>query len=278
MAQTLKIAHSPDADDIFMAYGLACGAVSVPGVRFEFVKADIEVLNQRTLDGAYPVTAISFGAYPYIKDRYILATAGASMGEADYGPIVVAKSTFSAEHLANATIAVPGKYTSATLLLKLAHPTAKTVVIPFREILAAVTSGRVDAGLLIHESQLQFAAKGCHVVLDLPKWWRTTYALPIPLGTNAIRRDLDPALQSLLATALRDSIRYALDHREAALKYTQDVRDEHFPISFLDRYVEMYVNQRTLAIGDEEQRAVQTLYDAAFEAGLLTERLTPEWI
>lgn len=278
MTQTMTIAHSPDADDIFMAYGLACGAVSVPGVRFEFVKADIEALNQHALDGVYPVTAISFGAYPHIKDRYVLATAGASMGEADYGPIVVAKSAFSAGRLANATIAVPGKYTSATLLLKLAHPAAKTVVIPFREILMAVTSGRVDAGLLIHESQLQFETMGCHAVLDLPAWWRATTALPIPLGTNAIRRDLDTALQSRLAAALRDSIRYALDHREAALQYTQGERDEHFPISFLDRYVGMYVNQRTLAIGDEERRAVQTLYDAAFEAGLLTERLTPEWI
>lgn len=278
MTQTLTIAHSPDADDIFMAYGLANGAVAIPGVQFEFVKDDIEVLNLRALEGVYPVTAISFGAYPYIKDRYALATAGASMGEADYGPIVVAKSTFAAEQLAGATIAVPGQYTSATLLLRLAYPTAKTVIMPFREILAAVTSGRVDAGLLIHESQLQFAAAGCHVVLDLPAWWRQKYHLPIPLGTNAIRRDLDRTLQTQLATALRDSIHYALAHREAALTYTQGVRDEHFPISFLDRYVEMYVNQRTLKIGDEEQRAVQTLFDAAFEAGLLTERLTPEWV
>lgn len=278
MTQLLTIAHSPDADDNFMAYGMACGAVAVPDIRFAFVKDDIEVLNHRAIEGVYPVTAISFGAYPYIKDRYILATAGASMGEVDYGPVVVARSAFSPDRLAGATIAVPGRYTSATLLLRLAHPGAKTVEMPFREILAAVTSGRVDAGLLIHESQLQFASEGCYVVLDLPAWWRRRYGLPIPLGTNAIRKDLPELLQSQLSAALRDSIHYALDHRDAALHHTQETRDGQFSISFLDRYVKMYVNQRTIRIGDEELRAVQTLYDAALEAGLLTEQLTPEWI
>jgi 1,4-dihydroxy-6-naphthoate synthase len=278
MTQTLTIAHSPDADDIFMAYGLASGTVTIPGIRFDCLKEDIEVLNQRALEGVYPVTAISFGVYPYIRDRYRLMTVGASMGEADYGPVVVARSTFSAGQLANATIAVPGRYTSATLFLKLAALTAKTVIMPFHEILSAVTSGRVDAGLLIHESQLQFAAKGCHVVLDLPAWWHQKYELPTPLGTNAIRRDLDDTLQSQLTTALRDSIRYALDHRAAALQHTQALREDHFSISFLDRYVGMYVNQRTLSIGTLERQAVQTLYDAAFEAGLFTERLTPEWV
>lgn len=278
MTHSLTIAHSPDADDIFMAYGLVCGAVTVPDVTFSFVRDDIEVLNQRALTGAYPVTAISFGAYPYIKDRYKLMTVGASMGESEYGPVVVARTNVSAQQLGQETIAIPGHHTSAALVLKLALPSAKTVILPFRDILPAVVAGRVDAGLLIHESQMQFETAGCHILLDLPRWWTERFHLPVPLGTNAIRRDLDPALQETLVAALRDSIRYALDHRNDALHHTQSQQGDGLPISFLDQYVKRYVNQRTLAIGNEERAAVQTLFDAAFEAGAIPAPLTPEWI
>lgn len=271
MTHSLTIAHSPDSDDIFMAYGLACGAVTVPDVSFEFVRDDIEVLNQRALEGIYPVTAISFGAYPHIQNHYKLMTVGASMGESNYGPVVVGKKALG-------TIAIPGHYTSAALLLKLALPNAKTVVMPFREILPAVIAGRVDAGLLIHESQMQFETAGCHILLDLPRWWTERFHLPVPLGTNAIRRDLDPALQETLVAALRDSIRYALEHRADALHYTQTQQGDSLPISFLDQYVKRYVNQRTLVIGNEERAAVQTLFDAAFEAGAIPAPLTAEWI
>lgn len=278
MTHSLTIAHSPDSDDIFMAYGLACGAISVPDVSFDFVRDDIEVLNQRALKGIYPVTAISFGAYPYIQDRYKLMTVGASMGESDYGPVVVARTNVSAQQLGQATIAIPGQYTSAALLLKLALPNAKTVILPFREILPAVIAGRVDAGLLIHESQMQFAAAGCQILLDLPRWWTERFHLPVPLGTNAIRRDLDPALQETLVATLRDSIRYALDHRAAALQHTQAQQGDALPISFLDQYVQRYVNQRTLSIGTEERAAVQALYDAAYEVGALTAPIRAEWV
>lgn len=278
MTQPLTIAHSPDADDIFMAYGLACGAVTIPGVTFSFIMDDIEVLNRCAIEMRYPVTAISFAAYPHILKNYKLMTVGASMGEGDYGPVVVAKNGFDAEKLTTATVAIPGKFTSAALMLQLAYPKIKTEVMPFSEILPAVAGGRVDAGLLIHESQLQFKDDDCQIVFNLPKWWQKNFNLPIPLGTNAISRDLSPELQTQLATAYKDSIRYAWAHRAEALRYTQTTRKGNLPIELLDRYVGMYVNQRTIDIGTEEQRAVQTLYDAAFEAGILTSKITPEWI
>lgn len=278
MTHSLTIAHSPDSDDIFMAYGLACGAVTVPDVSFSFVRDDIEVLNQQALSGIYPITAISFGAYPYIQDRYKLTTVGASMGESDYGPVVIGRNAPDARPLEQAVIAIPGQYTSAALLLKLALPTAKTVIMPFREILPAVLAGRVDAGLLIHESQMQFEGAGCQILLDLPRWWTERFHLPVPLGTNAIRRDLDPALQETLVAALRDSIRYALAHRSEALLYTQAQQGDQLPISFLDQYVQRYVNQRTLSIGTEERAAVQALYDAAYEVGALAAPIRAEWV
>lgn len=274
--QFLTFAHSPDSDDIFMAYGLACKAVTVPDVAFNFVREEIEILNQRAREGRYPMTAVSFAAYPYIQDRYRLMTVGASMGDGDYGPVVVARREIDTDK--PFTVAVPGRRTTAALLLRLACPKAQAVVMPFREVLPAVVQGRVDAGLLIHESQLQFAGQGCRVVVDLPAWWKERSGLPIPLGTNAIRRDLSEALQARLVAGLRASIQYALNHREAALRYTQIEQGDSLPISELDRYVGMYVNQRSLEISSTERQAVQTLFDAALDAGLFTERLTAEWI
>lgn len=274
----IEIAHSPDADDIFMAYGLACMAVTVSGVEFSFVLEDIEILNQCALEGRYPVTAISFAAYPHIQSQYKLMTIGASMGEADYGPIVIAKSGIDANTLQTATVAIPGRFTSSAMILQLAYPKIKTVVMPFSEILPAVTGGQIDAGLLIHESQLQFAAEGCQVIFDLPQWWQKKFNLPIPLGTNALRRDLDPVLQQQLAAGYKNSIRYALANRAEALQYTQATRKGKLPMKLLDRYVGMYVNDRTIEIGVEGQRAVQALYDAAFDAGIITKKITPEWI
>lgn len=278
MTQVLTFAHSPDADDIFMAYGLATGAVTVPDVTFSFILDDIEVLNQRALESQYPVTAISFGAYSHILKNYKLMTVGASMGEADYGPVVVAKTGTTENSLHTATVAIPGRFTSSAMILQLAYPQIKTVVMPFSEILPAVISGKVDAGLLIHESQLQFKDGNCQVIFDLPKWWRNKFNLPIPLGTNAIRRDLDARLQAQLSEAYKDSIRHAWANRAEALRYTQTTRKGNLPIPLLDRYVDMYVNQRTIQIGTEEAQAVQTLYDAAFDAGIITAKLTPEWV
>ncbi len=271
MTQTLTIAHSPDSDDIFMAYGFACGAVTIPGIRFEYVMEDIEVLNQHAINGQYPVTAISFGVYPKIADRYRLMTVGASMGEADYGPIVVALTALPLDILRTRTIAIPGRHTSSALILQMALPGVCTIVMPFHEILPAVAEGRMDAGVLIHESQMQFKDAGCVMVLDLPVWWQKKFNLPIPLGTNALRRDLDPMLQTGLVAAYRASIQYALDHRNAALRHTQKIRAGNLPISLLDQYVSRYVNRRTLAIGDEEQRAVLALLNASSD-------ITPEWI
>lgn len=274
----IQIAHSPDADDIFMAYGLVCCAVTVPDVLFSFVLEDIEVLNQRALEARYPVTAISFAAYPHLQNNYKLMTVGASMGEADYGPVVVAQSGFDSKKLTHATVAIPGRFTSAALILQLVFPQIKTVVMPFSEILPAVVNGRVDAGLLIHESQLQFAAEGCQMVFDLPTWWKEKFNLPIPLGTNAIRRDLDATLQQQLVVAYQNAIRHALTHRTEALCYTQATRKGNLPLDLLDRYVGMYVNDRTVQIDADGKQAVQALYDAAFDAGLFTSRITPEWI
>lgn len=274
----IQIAHSPDADDIFMAYGLATGAVTVPDVTFSFIHDDIEVLNQRALESQYPVTAISFGAYPHLQKNYKLMTVGASMGEADYGPVVVAKTGANANTLHTATVAVPGRFTSSAMILQLAYPGIKTTIMPFSEILPAVISGKVDAGLLIHESQLQFKDEKCHVVFDLPKWWKERFNLPIPLGTNAIRRDLDTRLQVQLSDAYKDSIRFAWANRAEALRYTQTTRKGNLPIDLLDRYVGMYVNDRTVTIDADGRQAVQALYDAAFDAKIVPQKITPEWI
>ncbi len=269
-AREITVAHSPDSDDAFMFYGLATSKVQVPGLRFTHTLSDIQTLNQKAIegDGVYDVTAISFHAYPYLQGKYALMTCGGSVGEG-YGPMVVAPRAYSPGEITKKKIAVPGKLTTAYLALKLFAPGIETEVVPFDQIIPSVLEGKYDAGLIIHEGQLTYDRSGLHRIVDLGKWWSQTTGLPLPLGGNAIRRNLGPELISSVSTALRDSIQYALDHREQALAYAmQFARDLDPPLA--DRFVGMYVNERTLDYGQDGKEAIRRLLDMGHRAGIIS--------
>ncbi|HEX8551448.1 MAG TPA: MqnA/MqnD/SBP family protein [Abditibacteriaceae bacterium] len=270
----ITVAHSPDSDDAFMHYALARHKIDTGDIEFRHVLEDIQSLNVRASQGDYEVTAISIHAYAYLADKYALLPHGASMGER-YGPMIVAREAFSLDQITRQTVAVPGIQTSAYLALKLFAPNIKTQVMPFDEILPAVVRGDVAAGLLIHEGQLTYGDEGLHNIIDLGVWWaQETGGLPLPLGGNAIRRDLEPELARRVSHYLRESIRYALEHRDEALDYAmeyarglEDTRDR------ADTFVGMYVNSRTLDYGDDGRRSVQLFLDRGFEAGIIPHRV-----
>lgn len=263
----ISVAHSPDSDDAFMFYGLATNKIRVPGLKFNHTLTDIETLNRKAMDGFYDVTAISFHAYPYIQDKYALMTCGGSVGE-QYGPMVVAPRAFGLEDLKRMKIAVPGTLTTAYLALKLFAPKIETAVVPFDRIIPEVVAGKYEAGLIIHEGQLTYETSGLHKILDLGKWWHELTGLPLPLGGNAIRRELGPELIAGISKALRDSIQYALDHREEALAYAmQFARDLDHQMA--DRFVGMYVNERTLDYGKDGKEAVEQLLGMGYRAGII---------
>jgi 1,4-dihydroxy-6-naphthoate synthase len=209
--RTITVAHSPDSDDAFMFYGLATNKVRVPGLKFEHTLCDIETLNQKARQGVYDLTAISFHAYPYVQEHYVLLSSGGSVGEG-YGPMIVGQRALTLTDLKQVRIAVPGTLTTAFLALKLFAPEVQYDVVPFDQIIPRVLEGMYEAGLIIHEGQLTYAKSGLYRVLDLGKWWRDQHGLPLPLGGNAIRRELGEELIARVALALRESIQYALDH------------------------------------------------------------------
>lgn len=263
----ITVAHSPDSDDAFMFYALATNKVRVPGLKFTHTLCNIETLNRNALEGHYHLTAISFHAYPYVQEKYALLTSGGSVGE-DYGPMVVAARAFPAEEITNKKIAVPGTMTTAYLALKLFAPQVATEVVPFDQIIPQVVEGRYEAGLIIHEGQLTFARAGLHEILDLGQWWREKTGLPLPLGGNAIRRDLGKKLIASVSRALRESIQYALDHREEALAYAMQFARDLDP-QMANRFVSMYVNQRTLDYGQDGREAVRRLLQMGHKAGII---------
>ncbi len=271
----IRIAHSPDSDDAFMFYALAKDKLPTGKFRFTHTLQDIETLNRKALNGEYEITAISIHAYVYVADKYILLPSGASMGDR-YGPMIVAREPWRQEDLKGKRIAIPGIMTSAYLTMKLFQPDFETEVIPFDQIMDAVLNGNVDAGLLIHEGQLTYASHKLHKIVDLGEWWNETTSLPLPLGGNVIRRDLSKKDIGELSRLLRESIQYALHHREEALEHAmQYARD--LDVDTANRFVGMYVNERTVDYGEEGRRAVQLLLDRAFEAKLIPERITAEF-
>ena len=265
----IGIAHSPDSDDAFMFYGLATNKVQVPGLRFTHTLCDIQSLNQKAIEGngVYDVTAISFHAYPYLQDRYALMACGGSVGEG-YGPMIIAPRAYSDSEIREKTIAVPGKLTTAYLALKLFAPEIQTEVVPFDQIIPSVLQGKYEAGLIIHEGQLTYDRSGLHRIVDLGKWWLQTTGLPLPLGGNAIRRSLGSELISSVSSALRESIQYALEHRDEALAYAmQFARD--LDAQLADRFVGMYVNERSLGYGPDGEEAIRRLLDMGYRAGII---------
>jgi 1,4-dihydroxy-6-naphthoate synthase len=263
----IKLAHSPDSDDAFMFYALATHKLATPGYKYTHVLSDIQTLNDAALTETYDVTALSFAAYPSLRDKYVLLDCGASFGE-NYGPIVVACKSMKREELAGKRIGVPGLKTTAYLTLKLFEPDFEPVVMAFDKIMDAVKNEVVEAGLLIHEGQLLFPQLGMHRVVDLGVWWHEQTGLPLPLGGNAVRRALGPALGLQIAKTIKDSVEYGLDHREEALNYAmQFARDMETDIA--DKFVGMYVNRWTLGYGDRGKQAVRALIERGTAAGLL---------
>lgn len=275
----ITIAHSPDSDDAFMHYALARHKIDAGEYEFEHILQDIETLNRAAANAKYDITALSIHAYAYLSDKYALLSHGASMGE-EYGPMIVSKQEYSPAAIKSQVVAVPGKQTSAYLALKLFAPEIETTVMPFDEILPAVIEGRVAAGLLIHEGQLTYRDAGTHLVLDLGKWWSAqTGGLPLPLGGNAIRRDLPEKVKREVSSLLRASIRYALEHREEALDYAMEyARGLETEREMANRFVGMYVNKRTLDYGDDGRRAVRLFLDKGFEAGVIPHRVDVEFV
>jgi 1,4-dihydroxy-6-naphthoate synthase len=263
----IKLAHSPDSDDAFMFYALATHKLATPGYKYTHVLSDIQTLNEAALTETYDVTAVSFAAYPSLRDKYVLLDCGASFGE-NYGPIVVASKSMRREDLAGKRIGVPGLKTTAYLTLKLFEPNFEPVVMAFDKILDAVKNEVVEAGLLIHEGQLLFPQLGMHRVIDLGVWWHEQTGLPLPLGGNAVRRALGPALGLQIAKTIKDSVEYGLEHREEALNYAmQFARDMETEIA--DKFVGMYVNRWTLGYGERGKQAVRALIERGTAAGLL---------
>jgi 1,4-dihydroxy-6-naphthoate synthase len=274
----ITVAHSPDSDDAFMFYGLATNKVRVPGLRFTHTLCDIETLNQKAREGNgfYDVTAISFHAYPYIQDKYALLPSGGSVGDG-YGPMIVAPRAYSESEIKTKRIAIPGTLTTAYLALQLFAPGVETVTVPFDEIIPQVLAGQHEAGLIIHEGQLTYDKSGLHRIVDLGKWWQKVTGLPLPLGGNAIRRSLGHELMVNVGQALRDSIQYALDHREEALAYAMQFARDLDP-QLADRFVGMYVNERTLDYGPDGREAVKRLLDMGHKAGIIPQEARVEFV
>lgn len=272
----ISVAHSPDSDDAFMFYALATDKVRTPGLKFTHTLCDIETLNRLARQGHYDVTAISFHAYPYIQEKYALLPSGGSVGE-DYGPMIVSLKPYTPEEVKKQVIAVPGMLTTAYLSLKLFAPEVRTQVVPFDQIIPQVLAGKYEAGLIIHEGQLTYGKSGLHRVLDMGKWWREQTGLPLPLGGNAIRRDLGPELMREISRALKESIQYALDHREEALQYAMQFARE-LDRTTANRFVSMYVNERTLDYAAEGREAIQRLLQMGYEKGLIPVKPKVEFV
>jgi 1,4-dihydroxy-6-naphthoate synthase len=272
----LSLAHSPDSDDAFMFYGLARGKVDTGGLEIAHVLGDIESLNRAAREGRHEVTAISFHAYPYVAERYALMPCGGSIGDG-YGPLLVGRKALSPADVGDLLVAVPGTLTTAYLALKLFAPRARTRVVAFDRVLDEVDGGRADLALVIHEGQLTYGGRGLRKVKDLGAWWTRETGLPLPLGGNAVRRDLGPELMARLTRLVRETVRYSLEHRREALDYAMGFARGMAP-EIADRFVGMWVNEMTVDCGERGRRAVQVLLDRGYDAGIIPNRVTAEFV
>jgi len=274
--RTIHVGHSPDSDDAFMFHALANDKLDTGNLRFVHELQDIETLNRRALNGELEVSAVSIHAYAYLADRYALLSSGSSMGDG-YGPRLVSKEPLGRADLKGKKIAVPGERTTAFLTLKLYEPEAEAVVVPFDEIMDYVEGGGADVGLVIHEGQLTHEGEGFHLVGDLGVWWQEDTGLPLPLGGNVVRRDLGDETACEVARYVKESIRYALDHREEALAYALGYARD-LPPELADRFVSMYVNEWTVDYGETGRRAVRALLERGHEAGIIPHRVDVEFV
>lgn len=279
----IRVGHSPDPDDAFMFYALAKEKIPMQDFRVEHVIEDIESLNQRALRGELEVTAVSCHAYAYMTDRYFIMRSGASVGD-QYGPILVARDGFLKSGVAiqppdirRKKIAVPGKLTTAYLVLQLFENDFEPVFIPFDQILESVQQGKTDLGLVIHEGQITYAEKGLQKVLDLGKWWHEKTKLPLPLGIDVMRRDLGEETTRSFSKLFKASIEYALAHRKEALEYALQF-GRGISEKLGDQFVGMYVNHYTLDLGPKGEHGLARLFDAAYEKGLFPHRISPEFV
>ena len=269
-------AHSPDSDDAFMFYGLATKKIRSSFVNFKHVLSDIETLNKKAREGVYELSAISYHAYPYIADKYSLMASGSSVGDG-YGPRGVTTRPMDPAEIKGKRIAIPGTLTTAYLALKIFEPDFVPVVVPFDHILDAVTDGAADAGLIIHEAQLTYNKSGFHRVLDMGKWWKETYGVPLPLGANVLLRSLPDRVKTECCRMMRESIQYALDNHAEALEYALQFARDMEP-RLAEKFVGMYVNHYTVDAGEEIPKAVRLLFDKGFEAGLIPNKVDVEFI
>lgn len=264
----IRVGHSPDPDDAFMFYGLASEKVKIAGVKIEHAMADIQTLNERALHAELEVTAISAHALPYVSDKYWVMRTGASMGEG-YGPIIVSKKYTSMKELAGKTIGTPGRWTTANLLLKIYVEQVQNVDMPFDAISAAVLEGKVDAGLLIHEGQINYHESGLNKLLDFGEVWRDdSNGLPLPLGLDVVRRDLGLDLARQLSEGLRDSIHYGYEHQEESIPYALEF-GRGINAQLGARFVKMYVNEVTIDMGARGEQALHLLFDKAVAKQLI---------
>lgn len=274
----VRIAHSPDSDDAFMFYALTQGLLDTEGLEISHVLQDIESLNQAAFEGTYEITALSFHGYAYLADRYAIMPSGASFGDG-YGPVVVTAQPLDRDSLSGRRVAIPGELTTAHLALKLWNPDVETAVVAFDGILDVVEGGQFDAGVVIHEGQLTFGDRGLSAAVDLGAWWQGETGGPLPLGLNGMRKDVEPALQQRLCRLLTQSIEYALDRREEALGYAiRYARDLEQDAVRSDKFVGMYVNEWTRKYGEAGRRAVRLLLERGFEAGVIPNRIEPEFL
>jgi len=279
--QLIRVGHSPDPDDAFMFYGLASGQIETGDFEFTHELVDIETLNRRAFSGELELTAVSLHAYAFLKDKYLLTSCGASMGDG-YGPMVVAREKYSAEQLPGLTIAVPGKLTSAYLALRLyLNADFKCVEVPFDQIIPAVVAGnfagqQIHAGLIIHEGQLTFGEHDLKLSVDLGQWWKEATGLPLPLGANAIRKDLGAESIREVERLLKESIEFGLEHREEALHYAMQYGRD-LDAKQTDRFVGMYVNDWTIDFGPRGRKAVAEFLARGYAAGVLPELVAPEF-
>lgn len=284
--QVLTLGHSPDPDDAFMFYALAENKIDTGPYRFEHTLQDIQTLNERATRGELHISAISIHAYAHVLDRYALLPCGASMGDG-YGPMLVAKDTTDLppapsddelrHWLSEKRVAVPGEMTSAFLALQLFHSEIDALQVPFDEIFGALNDDRADAGLIIHEGQLTYAQEGFTKVLDLGEWWKRTRDLPLPLGGNVIRKDIPPAERRIISDILRESIRYGLQHRAAAVAHSMPLA-RGLDVAMADTFIGMYVNDFTLDYGDLGRRAIDEFLASASERGLIPAPVQLEFV